>query len=76
MNLHEFFIACEKRMPEKVTPLRRTSFALRRSQVDTMEMLCKMKREQPEKLARVRDIGEQSLAIIDEVIGFYISEQS
>lgn len=58
-------------MPGKVTPLRRTSFALRRATVDTMEKLWAMKHKQPEKLASVRDIGVQSLAVIDEVIGFY-----
>lgn len=71
MNIYEYFIYCEKRMPKKITPLRRTSFALRRARVDTMEKLCEMKREQPEKLALVRDVGPKSLAIIDEVIGFY-----
>lgn len=39
--------------------------------VDTMEKLCEMKYQQPKKLAHVRDIGKQSLAVIDEVIGFY-----
>lgn len=76
MNVHEFFIHCEKLMPGKVTPLRRTSFALRRALVDTMEKLCEMKREQPEKLAYVRDIGVQSLVIIDEVIGFYEGKET
>lgn len=30
-----------------------------------------MKRERLEKLARVRDVDTQNLAVIDEVIGFY-----
>lgn len=44
MNVYEFFIGCEKLIPEK--------------------------------LARMRDVGSQSLAIIDEVIGFYEGKQS
>lgn len=71
MSVYEFFIQCEKLMPGKVTPLRRTSFALRRAMVDTMETLCEMKREHPEKLVRMRDIGTQSLMIIDEVTSFF-----
>ena len=71
MNVYDYFTYCEKEMPEKVTPLRRTSFALRRSGVNTMAQLCEIRTQAPDKLAYVRDIGKQSLAIIDEVISLY-----
>lgn len=71
MTVHDFFTLCEKEMPGNCTKLRRTSFALRRAGVDTMVKLCKMRTQTPEALARVRDIGTQSLTIIGEVVALY-----
>lgn len=71
MKVYDFFTLCEKEMPGKRTPLRRTSFALRRAGVDTMDKLWDMRTQAPEELARVRDIGTQSLGIIDEVVRLF-----
>lgn len=71
MNIYDYFIFCESKMPSMRTPLRRTSFALRRAGVSTMEMLCEIKRERPKKLADLRDIGPQSLVVVDKVVRLF-----
>lgn len=71
MNVEEYFTLCERRMPENRTALRRTSFALRRSGVGTMDGLCELFSQRREELANLRDIGPQSLAVIGEVIGLF-----
>lgn len=75
MNVYEYFTHCEKLMPEKIVSLRRASSALCKERVNTMEKLCEMKQEHPKKLADLRNIGSHSLAIIDEVIGFYKGQE-
>lgn len=72
MNLSDFFAQCEKEMPEKSTGLRRTSFALRRAGVNTMEVLCDMQTNTPEKVENIRDIGPQSLDLIQEVVSLFL----
>lgn len=71
MNLKEYFALYECKVPTKRTILRRTSFALRRSNVDTMETLCEMCKKRPKELGDMRDIGTKSLALIDEICSSY-----
>lgn len=60
----DYFSACEERFPEKKSELRRISLYLRRGGVLTMEALCQMQRETPEKVMAIRDIGEKSSKLI------------
>lgn len=71
MELKEFFTLCEEQTPSKRTELRRTSFALRRNGVATMEELCQLLSHSPEKIAELRDVGAKSLALIKEVCLLY-----
>ncbi|MDD2972142.1 MAG: hypothetical protein PHE02_08445 [Lachnospiraceae bacterium] len=60
----DYFTACEERFPEKRSELRRISLCLRRGGILTMEALCQMQRETPEKVTAIRDIGEKSSKFI------------
>lgn len=74
MELKEFFTLCEKQKPLKCTILRRTSFALRRNGIKTMEELCHLLSHSPEKVAELRDVGVIRLTLIKEVCLLYEQE--
>ncbi|MEG1577978.1 MAG: hypothetical protein RR336_04355 [Oscillospiraceae bacterium] len=71
MEIKEYFILCEEQMPQRCTELRRTSFALRRNGVDTMEELCRLWHDDANQLAQLRDIGAKSFALIGEICEGY-----
>ena len=67
----EYFTACEERFPEKKSELRRISLYLRRGGILTMEALCQMQREAPEKVTEIRDIGKKSTQLITVICKQY-----
>lgn len=68
MKIQDYFMLCEEKIPEKRTDLRRISFALRRGGVDTLEQLLAMYQQYPEEISKLRDVGTQSIVIINQVI--------
>lgn len=67
----DYFSICEKRFPEKKSELRRISLSLRRDGILTMEALCQMQWETPEKVKTIRNIGEKSSKFIAEICRQY-----
>ena len=60
----DYFAACEESFPERKSELRRILLYLRRGGILTMEALCQMQRETPEKVTEIRDIGKKSIQLI------------
>ena len=71
MVVKDYFIACEERLSEKKSELRRISLALRREGILTMEDLCARQRATPEEIIKIRGIGEKSALLAQAICRQY-----
>lgn len=69
--IKEFFAYCEARFPEQRAQLRQISLALRREQINSMEQLCRLCRDDPGTLTAIRAIGAKRLELIRQVCTQY-----
>lgn len=69
--LKAYFACCEERFPGQRAQLRQISLALRRAQIDTMEQLCRLCRNEPGTLTAMRSIGTKRLKLIEQVCRQY-----
>lgn len=72
--IKDFFAYCEARFPEQRSQLRQVSLALRREQINTMEQLCRLCRDDPGTLTAIRAIGYKRLELIQQVCAQYEHE--
>lgn len=71
----EFFLRCEDRFPEQRDAAAAGIPGAASEQVNTMEQLCRLFREDPEALAGIRSIGRKRLELIELVYRTYQADR-
>lgn len=69
--IKEYFARYEENSPEQRAQLRQVSLPLRRDQIDTMEHLCRLCRNNPDRLRAIRSISAKRLGLIEQVCRQY-----
>lgn len=71
MDLKDALENYEKENPEKHNSIQKTSRALRRSGIATLEELMDIQGREPETIENIRGIGPYRRELIQEIVQFY-----